>query len=140
MLCPICRIEMIAVERAEIELDHCISCRGLWFDRGEIELLAELSGADLSSLDGGHRTGGGSKRACPRCDARLEEIAVDTLRIDRCPGGHGLWFDRGELGAVISRALAAGGTLSAISTFLGEVFGADPLPGQPDRNQEDSTP
>lgn len=131
---------MIAVERGEIELDHCISCRGLWFDRGEIELLAELTGADLSSLGRGERTGSGGKRLCPRCEEKLEEIAVDTLRIDRCPDGHGLWFDRGELGAVIDRALAAGGSLSVISTFLGEVFGAGPRAGQPDGNQEDSAP
>jgi Zn-finger nucleic acid-binding protein len=134
LICPICRIEMIAVERGEIELDHCISCRGLWFDRGEIELLAELTGADLSSLGSGARTGGGGKRACPRCDAGLEEIAIDTLRIDRCPEGHGLWFDRGELGTVIDRALAARGALSTISSFLGEVFGAGLHDGQTERN------
>ena len=126
MICPICGIEMIAVERSGIELDCCISCRGLWFDSGELELLAEMSGADLSALGEGAITGASRKRDCPRCRRRLDEIAHGQIRIDRCPGGDGFWFDRGELGSVIDRALSARGDLAAISQFLGEVFGARP--------------
>lgn len=130
MICPICGIAMIAVERSGIELDSCISCRGLWFDAGEIELLAEMSGCDLAALDLGAATGVGGRRKCPRCRKRLDEIAHGSIRIDRCPGGDGFWFDRGELGAVIERGLAASGALAPVSKFLGEVFGARSDDGQ----------
>lgn len=121
---------MIAVERSGIELDHCISCRGLWFDRGELDLLAELTGADLRSIDAAPAGGSRKARRCPRCDASLEEIALDTLRIDRCPKGDGLWFDRGEVGALVGRGLAGGGPLQPMSSFLGEVFEARPRGGE----------
>ncbi len=126
MICPVCGIEMIAVERSGIELDSCISCRGLWFDSGELDLLGEMSGADLSTLDLGASTGSGGRRHCPRCRKRLEEVAAGLVRIDRCPGGDGFWFDRGELGSLIDRTLATKGDLATVSQFLGEVFSARP--------------
>ncbi|HVR43569.1 MAG TPA: zf-TFIIB domain-containing protein [Thermoanaerobaculia bacterium] len=124
MICPICRIEMIAVERSGIELDSCISCRGLWFDHGELDLLAELTGADLSVLDTGGTDATRTRRRCPRCNRPLEELSFGSVRIDRCPERDGLWFDRGELGAILDRALAAAGPLAPMTRFLGEVFGA----------------
>lgn len=127
---------MIAVERSGIELDSCISCRGLWFDIGELELFAEMSGADVASLALAAPTGGGGRRRCPRCRRRLEEIAHESIRIDRCPGGDGFWFDRGELGSLVDRALAARGGLATISQFLGEVFSAHPDGGQQESEQE----
>ena len=42
MDCPICKVPLIVVERHKIEIDYCISCKGFWFDTGEIELLSEL--------------------------------------------------------------------------------------------------
>ena len=126
MICPVCGIEMIAVERSGIELDSCISCRGFWFDAGELDLLGELSGCDLTTLDLGAATGSTGRRTCPRCRKRLEETLYGALRIDRCPGGDGFWFDRGEVGGLIDRALVATGGIATVSQFLGEVFGARP--------------
>ena len=123
MICPVCRIELIGVERSRVELDYCISCRGLWFDRGELDLLAELTGADLRALSDDARPEQATHRRCPRCRKNLQEVAVGTIRIDRCPRGEGLWLDRGELGSLIDRGRpAAGSPLNAISSFLGEVF------------------
>jgi Zn-finger nucleic acid-binding protein len=39
MICPTCKNPMIVVEYQQIELDYCGSCRGVWFDNGELELL-----------------------------------------------------------------------------------------------------
>lgn len=120
---------MIAVERGGIELDHCISCRGLWFDRDELDLLGELTGADLHGLEILPGAGARRTRLCPRCDEPLEEIVIGGLRIDRCPDGDGLWFDRGELGSLLDRGLAAAEPLQQVSSFLGEVFGPRPEQG-----------
>ena len=122
MICPVCRIELIGVERSRVELDYCISCRGLWFDRGELDLLAELTGADLRPLSDDARPEQATRRHCPRCRKNLQEVAIGSIRIDRCPRGEGLWLDRGELGSLIDRGRPAESPLNAISSFLGEVF------------------
>lgn len=43
LMCPNCDASMQAVKRADVELDMCPSCRGVWLDRGELEKI--LSGA-----------------------------------------------------------------------------------------------
>lgn len=43
LLCPNCNVSMQNVKRAEVELDMCPTCRGVWLDRGELEKL--LGGA-----------------------------------------------------------------------------------------------
>ena len=125
---------MIAVERSGIEVDSCISCRGLWFDRGEIDLLAEMSGVNLESLG---LAGPGTPqkgRKCPRCDRHLEEMTFGALRIDRCPQRDGLWLDRGELGALFDRT--GSGPMGTVSNFLGEVFGQRLADEAPPRKEE----
>ena len=42
---------------------------------------------------------------CPRCNKKLQAITVGTepaVELDRCRRGHGLWFDAGEIEAVIT--------------------------------------
>ncbi len=41
MLCPVCDVELKAMERQGIEIDFCPKCRGVWLDRGELEKLIE---------------------------------------------------------------------------------------------------
>ena len=79
MKCPACKSPLVVVERESIELDWCIACRGLWFDEGELELLGEKAGRVFDVEDLGRRSGrvvAKSKRRCPRCPRRLEEIAL----------------------------------------------------------------
>ena len=127
MDCPGCRRPMIVVERERIELDYCPTCPGLWFDAGELDLLAEkygLSGKehDVSALPSAQSAERG--RDCPRCDRTMEKVWFDpgrTVLVDRCT--HGLWFDRGEVGrALESTRPDVPGTPGTIVTFLGETF------------------
>jgi Zn-finger nucleic acid-binding protein len=111
---------LVVVEREGIELDWCLDCRGLWFDEGELELLAEKSGRaiDLADLA---RAGQG-KRRCPRCRKKMEQATVGSAagpKIDCCPA-HGIWLDRGELGQIMS---GADGDSGPVLRFLGETFG-----------------
>lgn len=41
--CPIDDSELIAMDRQEIEIDFCPTCRGVWLDRGELDKLIERS-------------------------------------------------------------------------------------------------
>ncbi len=109
-MCPHCGEPLVAFELSGVEIDHCMSCRGTWLDSGELELIGELSGAAPGALrsalaEAKHRRGG--RRRCPRCTARMEPIEVGCdapIELDRCPRGDGLWFDQGELFAVMRNA------------------------------------
>ena len=115
MLCPVCKIDMFVLEFEQVEIDFCLECRGVWLDSGELELVGEKAGILQEDLltaletappDAEQR---GAKRKCPVCRARLEKVTAalaPPLELDRCPRGHGLWFDQGELSAVVRAAEA----------------------------------
>ena len=44
MICPVCKKDMFVIEYKRVELDYCHSCKGAWFDAGEMELLLETAG------------------------------------------------------------------------------------------------
>lgn len=39
MTCPACGSRLVEVERAEILIDACPGCRGVWLDRGELDKI-----------------------------------------------------------------------------------------------------
>ena len=53
MNCPACKNAMITLELADVEIDHCVGCGGIWLDAGELELLME---APEEAKLGGHGT------------------------------------------------------------------------------------
>jgi|SRR5687767_14678510 len=129
MNCPVCSVPLIAVERDRIEVDSCISCRGLWFDRGELELLCEQSSVptDFPKLFTAAKTNERA-RQCPRCRKDMAKVALASnarLITDHCPDEHGIWFDARELGAVLDQAAHSHGASPPLVRFLGEVFGKE---------------
>jgi Zn-finger nucleic acid-binding protein len=122
MNCPVCKVPLIAVEREQVEVDYCISCRGLWFDSGELQLLAErlqvpiaVATTDVSSAE--------TARHCPRCGKTMLKSELARALVDRCPSGQGIWFDARELGAVIDHEIQRQGATRPVAAFLGEMFG-----------------
>ena len=135
MHCPICKEAMIVVEHEHIELDYCTSCRGVWFDAGELELMLEAANLDVSSFNMGHIMSLPEKqikedtRRCPLCRKKMRKVAIGCepeVIIDVCPMADGLWFDGGEVGHIIKQLLDKPSTESGgpepVVTFLGEVF------------------
>jgi len=110
MDCPACKNAMITLELADVEIDHCTECGGIWLDAGELELLlGETQKAkqlldslkvDTSAME--------KPRLCPICDKKMQKIIVGksthVLLIDKCRKGDGLWFDKGELHDIVDRA------------------------------------
>lgn len=47
-----------------------------------------------------------TSRSCPTCGATLQQVHHEGVELDRCPDGHGLWLDRGELRRVVLSELA----------------------------------
>lgn len=137
MKCPACNNLMIVVEHEKIELDYCVNCSGVWFDAGELELLLEtmqLEGTTLSLdniLTSPEAKSAEKKRKCPICGQKMKKATVGhepEVLIDACPRGDGLWFDRGEVGQLITqlpdKSSEKADSQGRVITFLGEVFRA----------------
>ena len=125
-MCPECGRPMIVYEWAGVEVDHCLACGGTWLDAGELESIGARAGAQPGRLAQAlreARDGVAGRRRCPRCRKRLRRILVGAARpveLDRCPRGHGLWFDRGEIQALIARFEE--GEEGAVARFFANLY------------------
>lgn len=128
MDCPICSEPMMVVERHKIELDLCFFGHGLWFDLSELEMLPAALGLpielpkELLYKEKESNSSPEALRKCPRCKSVMDKISLaDDLIIDRCPQLHGFWFDKGELGQLVSQHIKSESHHQLLG-FLGEVF------------------
>ncbi len=49
MNCPVDGRELLLTHREGIELDYCPECRGIWFDRGELDKVIERTNLQLTT-------------------------------------------------------------------------------------------
>ncbi|MBI4239183.1 MAG: zf-TFIIB domain-containing protein [Deltaproteobacteria bacterium] len=137
-VCPSCDHALCILELHGVASDYCYECQGLWLDAGELESLLTATGAGIDDpLLHAHELPAtkprGRKRLCPRCDQRLLPIqptAADGrhVTLDRCPHGHGLWFDAGELTqllALFPETSGAGKTIAYLQDLLGKSVTAE---------------
>ena len=112
MICPVCKYDMTVVEYRNIELDYCTSCKGVWFDSGELELLLKSQGLEepktffAGILNSQEAVSSEKKRNCPICGHKMKKTAIGgqpEILIDICRDKHGLWFDGGEVAQLIRR-------------------------------------
>ncbi len=129
MDCPMCHEAMITLELADVEIDHCTSCGGIWLDGGELEALLgdpvqakRLLGSFEQAASPVERP-----RKCPICDKTMVKVAVGrsdpVLVVDKCPHNDGLWFDKGELQNILTRADLDDG--NRIQRLLADIFDSD---------------
>lgn len=127
-MCPVCRTPMVAYELDGVEIDHCLECSGTWLDYGELDQITELSGVSpgpLSRALDEAVSGSATRRRCPRCSRKLRSLRVGcepTVDLDRCPGGHGLWFDHGELETVVRDHAGDTDDEGEVARFFGRLF------------------
>ena len=131
MDCPVCENAMITLELQQVEIDFCSECSGIWLYAGELEMLltnpdktAKLLASFTQDTKSTEKT-----RKCPICRKKMQKVLVGTSRpkilLDKCKKDHGLWFDKGELQEIISKA-----TLdkdNKITKLLADMFGEDLL-------------
>ena len=131
-VCPKCDVPLFVLHFKNIEVDFCDGCRGLWLDSGELEELLARTGAQPDDplltfrLQDG-RVADGHRHLCPRCDEPLREVQVDhpgsmVLTLDKCPRGHGLWFDADELQQLLTMFppdCDAGKTIDGLNELFG---------------------
>ena len=127
MNCPTCGNAMVTLELADIEIDHCVRCGGIWLDTGELELLLDDPRKARQLLDSFQEVSATSEppRRCPICEKKMAKIAVRAskppLVIDRCRRTDGIWLDKSELQEVLNR----GGLdqNNRIWSLLADIFG-----------------
>lgn len=113
--CPRCTSATDVVPLADLELDHCAACGGIWFDAGEIKRLRvmvdDVAVRDaLAALFVSAATppvmSSEERLVCPVCAIRMtrrhHEDAPGVV-IDRCQV-HGTWLDRGEVTRLLELA------------------------------------
>ncbi len=128
MICPDCEERLVIVEVNGVELDMCYQNHGMWFDKDELRqlFLGTMAPETLTDLESRlerlpHK--GGLKRRCPRCRAKMWHVVEPQggdVILDACPHDHGLWFDKGELEAILDSHLgAADDELQSVKEHLG---------------------
>jgi Zn-finger nucleic acid-binding protein len=97
--CPTCGSRLIEVERAEVLIDACPECRGVWLERGELDKILvrerQLAGGDadddfLREVEGrpsapphdggGASRGGGAKPSDREAAEALARKAFDAYK------------------------------------------------------------
>ncbi len=120
--CPVCRIPLNPVTIRQTQIDFCLMCRGVWFDKDELSQVQHHGGfpdkfltasvipgkRDAIVCETCHthndraarrckRCGAALSFLCPACRRQLEEVSVGSVKVDRCKTCQGVWFDGGEL-------------------------------------------
>ena len=137
MICPVCKYAMVVVEYHSVELDYCTSCKGVWFDSGELELSLKSQGLKETKalfdgiLNSQEAVSSEKERKCPICGHKMKKTKTGGqpgILIDVCRDRHGLWFDGGEVAQVIrdltGKCSPNHDSKGQVTCFLEEVFGA----------------
>ena len=130
--CPKCARPMDPWTSRGLSLDYCFSCKGLWFDAGELREHLAKSHARLADPD--IQPTGETRFACPRCSgARLAQATAWSVTLDVCLRCRGVFLDLGEvdelLGAIsrgeyASDPAVAGFDNLALGLYIGAGLGA----------------
>ncbi len=97
MNCPKCLRQPLRekyISGANLNVDYCPKCKGIWFDGGELEQA--LPGADPHLQI--PRDAVRLKAPCPRCAEPLYTFPYPQTRmaVEMCKGCKGLWLDASE--------------------------------------------
>jgi len=101
MLCPRCRTIQIVEKHSEkhgLKLDLCPQCRGIWFDKGELERMLAVAVKKLKAPISADTRG----LECPKCGGALYNFDYPGTKIavDMCKKCGGIWLDGGEFNKI----------------------------------------
>lgn len=111
MQCPRCAEDLRErTYEADIRVDECPTCRGLWLDRGELVRIEETSDGtsphDAAVIDTVARAQEQARQmsrpeiSCPKCGqpmTKREAHPSSQVVIDVCQACPGAWLDGGEV-------------------------------------------
>ena len=102
MNCPKCISPMVKVTFAEVEVDRCTDCQGIFFDEFAREVLQTVRGAgsiDIGDPRVGREFNKVDRIICPRCGSlmiRMVDLQQHHIWFEHCTVCGGSFFDAGE--------------------------------------------
>jgi Zn-finger nucleic acid-binding protein len=122
-ICPNCDkpLQTVRLNMAEpIFIERCHTCYGLFFDKGEIELLLQSAVSHVTSINIAHIDNINKDRfhkpqkiryvKCPECQRHMNRVNFGKrsgVVVDQCII-HGIWLDNGELTHLLEWKKAGG--------------------------------
>lgn len=107
--CPTCNVSTSIITLANVDLDFCHECSGIWFDKREMRefqrniaqenILDEISSVLNDILPGKARQNRGVYINCPICDEIMNHKNFHDLSgiiLDQC-SDHGTWAEKEDL-------------------------------------------
>ena len=97
MKCPKCKssdLKENKVKGYNFPVDLCRDCKGIWFDRSELESLLKISVKTLKIPSQARQ----QPFHCPRCQKLLYAFSYPhtMVIVDMCPQCEGIWLDANE--------------------------------------------
>jgi len=105
MNCPECNVVMKKSTAPDVTVDECPQCKGIWFDKCELDRAKDEVDPDLRWMDFDLWKKEGEFRVttppktCPRClhtDLRALHYAEGDVTIHYCPRCEGIWIHAGD--------------------------------------------
>ena len=105
MYCPTCQAKLHKEKFEGVEIDHCLTCGGVWLDHGELDRLVDRRDrlVEFTSVDHDSGIHGDNhpKRHCPHCNKVMKKVDLleenSGIIYDYCPACEGFWLDQGEI-------------------------------------------
>ena len=111
MNCPVCEKSMKPLRIADVQIDECPQCRGIWFDKGELKEAKDEVNPDLRFLDLEiwHRKAvfkiNEEPLECPRCrniSLRVINFQEPDIDITFCAFCEGVWLNAGDFNKILA--------------------------------------
>ena len=95
--CPKCPTRLLipaTAKRYGAAVDFCPACKGIWFDREQLEMLMWSPGEAMAIPRRARR----SPMVCPACTAKMRRFVFPRtmVGVEMCPACGGLWLTDGE--------------------------------------------
>jgi uncharacterized protein len=112
MKCPKCSGSMIRTTFASVEVDRCATCKGLWFDEHELQVLLKKEGSeriDTGTQEHFKKSSQIDDVWCPRDNSRLIKMVhprQNHVWFESCSQCFGLFLDATEFKDLKESSLA----------------------------------
>lgn len=123
MICPKCKVTRLRKRRAKgkaFTVEYCLKCKGVWFDRGELDEVMPEAIKELGVPRGAQKD---TECLCPKCNKALYafDYPQTYVTINMCKKCGGLWFDRGEFKEIreVRRSLEKWGEMQEYAKVTG---------------------